>query len=276
MARLPIPGSDVNTWGDILNDFLNVEHNNDGTLKTTGSLAQKAPTSRLVNSGTGLSGGGDLTADRTLSVTNDSTTQKVEVAKNGTLQATRKRINFIQGSNVTLTVADDAGNNKVDVTVATAASTTPIVRSSQITTGNITFPDTLGAWQALRDSGNNTLEVSIPAQVGDWVELALTGMYSPTGTTKVDIAIMVGSSLVRFLSTFTATPAVEGDPSLYQQPQNFRTFGYSGKGFVVTSGDRDGANVRFVVATLASGTGTFYASNNYPFYMRALNMGVTA
>ena len=31
MARLPIPGSDEGTWGDILNDFLSAQHNADGT-----------------------------------------------------------------------------------------------------------------------------------------------------------------------------------------------------------------------------------------------------
>lgn len=34
MARLPVVGSDNNTWGNVLNEFLLVEHNNDGTLKT--------------------------------------------------------------------------------------------------------------------------------------------------------------------------------------------------------------------------------------------------
>ncbi|HSX06738.1 MAG TPA: glycosyl hydrolase family 28-related protein [Candidatus Saccharimonadia bacterium] len=32
-ARLPIPGSDDNAWGDLLNQFLQIEHNADGTLK---------------------------------------------------------------------------------------------------------------------------------------------------------------------------------------------------------------------------------------------------
>ena len=32
-ARLPVPGSDDGTWGTLLNDFLTVEHNGDGTLK---------------------------------------------------------------------------------------------------------------------------------------------------------------------------------------------------------------------------------------------------
>ena len=33
MARLPVPGSDDGTWGDILNEYLLVEHNSDGTQK---------------------------------------------------------------------------------------------------------------------------------------------------------------------------------------------------------------------------------------------------
>src|SRR5262249_36182950 len=33
MPRLPTPGGDDNTWGDILNEFLEVSHNTDGTLK---------------------------------------------------------------------------------------------------------------------------------------------------------------------------------------------------------------------------------------------------
>lgn len=33
MARLPIPGGDNNTWGDVLNEYLLVEHNSDGTQK---------------------------------------------------------------------------------------------------------------------------------------------------------------------------------------------------------------------------------------------------
>lgn len=41
MARLPEPGEDKGTWGDILNAFLSVEHNDDGTLKDSGTLAGK-------------------------------------------------------------------------------------------------------------------------------------------------------------------------------------------------------------------------------------------
>jgi hypothetical protein len=35
MARLPIPGADENTWGQVLNDFLSVAHASDGTLTSS-------------------------------------------------------------------------------------------------------------------------------------------------------------------------------------------------------------------------------------------------
>lgn len=41
MARLPQPGGDPGQWGAILNDYLNVAHNSDGSLKDTGVLAGK-------------------------------------------------------------------------------------------------------------------------------------------------------------------------------------------------------------------------------------------
>jgi hypothetical protein len=41
MTRLPTPGGDKNNWGDILNAFLAVEHNNDGTLKIAPAIAGK-------------------------------------------------------------------------------------------------------------------------------------------------------------------------------------------------------------------------------------------
>lgn len=47
---------------------------------------------------------------------------RVAIAKNGTLIGTRRRVNLVEGANVTLTVADDAGSEEVDVTIAAAAS----------------------------------------------------------------------------------------------------------------------------------------------------------
>lgn len=49
MARLPIQGGDNGVWGTVLNDFLLVEHNPDGTLRADGSLAAKANNSAVVH-----------------------------------------------------------------------------------------------------------------------------------------------------------------------------------------------------------------------------------
>ena len=101
MARLPQPGSDDGTWGDILNDFLVQSHNSDGTLRSTAipngsvtdssvaaganisqskianlaaDLSTKADKTTAITGSTSLTGGGDLTANRTLSLVNDATT----------------------------------------------------------------------------------------------------------------------------------------------------------------------------------------------------------
>lgn len=58
MARLPNPGSDDGVWGTLLNDYLTVAHNADGTLKD-GSLISGA----LQRAGGTMTGGLTLAAD---------------------------------------------------------------------------------------------------------------------------------------------------------------------------------------------------------------------
>lgn len=61
MPRLPIPNADDGTWGDILNTFLAVEHNADGTLKASGTIATKADDNAVVH----LAGGETITGTKT-------------------------------------------------------------------------------------------------------------------------------------------------------------------------------------------------------------------
>lgn len=46
MARLPTPGSDNGTWGDILNSFLLVELNTDGSLKKAADISSAVSTAQ--------------------------------------------------------------------------------------------------------------------------------------------------------------------------------------------------------------------------------------
>lgn len=101
------------------------------TIVETGGSG--VPTTRQIITSTGLSGGGNLTNDRTLIVVGDTTTQRVELANAGTLVGTRKRINLIQGANVTLTTADNTGSNQVDVTIAAATSGSSGIPASTVT-----------------------------------------------------------------------------------------------------------------------------------------------
>lgn len=66
MARLPVPGDDSGTWGELLNDFLSVEHAVNGTLKPNGSLAEKADDSEVVH----LAGSETVTGTKTRSAFN--------------------------------------------------------------------------------------------------------------------------------------------------------------------------------------------------------------
>lgn len=86
MSRLPTPGGDDGDWGTILNDYLSVSLNADGTLKSN-------------------------------AVADDTTTQRVQISKDGTNVGTRPKINFVTGANTSLTVSDDSVNNRANVTV---------------------------------------------------------------------------------------------------------------------------------------------------------------
>jgi Right handed beta helix region/Lower baseplate protein N-terminal domain len=61
MARLPQPGSDNNVWGDVLNQFLLVEHEANGSLRQSGSIAGKANNSEVVH----LAGTETITGSKT-------------------------------------------------------------------------------------------------------------------------------------------------------------------------------------------------------------------
>ncbi len=82
------------------------------SVEVTGSYTPAAP-SPGAHAATHAAGGSDpLTG-------NLDANARVGVRKNSTgATATRRRINLIEGDGITLTVADDAGSEEVDVTIA--------------------------------------------------------------------------------------------------------------------------------------------------------------
>lgn len=141
-----------------------------------------------------------------------------------------------------------------------------VMRQAYIKTGNVTLPNTAAAWLPLAG-----FELQMPAVVGDYVDISTEFFMLPNTGSFLDIAVIVGTTLVRYMSSGTGTPAVEGLPGYYPDLA-FRT-NASSMGFTVTAPDLDGANVRWVMVSNSNGLGTLFASTNGPFYWRSLNMG---
>lgn len=124
MSRLPNVGGDTGNWGTILNDFLLQSHTSGGGL-TSGSVsaagAEMTTNKGATNGYASLDSGGKVPSAQLPVATNDTSTQKVRISKGGTLTGTRQEVNLIQGSNVTITAADDSVNNRVNVTIAGSA-----------------------------------------------------------------------------------------------------------------------------------------------------------
>ena len=90
-----------------------------GFAVRTGSGAFSA---RSIQQGTGIAvtNGDGVSGNVSIAVTPDTTVQQVRVSTGGTLTGTRREINFIAGSGITLTPSDNSGSNRVDLTIEAA------------------------------------------------------------------------------------------------------------------------------------------------------------
>lgn len=92
---------------------------------TTASLSGYVPTSRTVTAGSGLIGGGSLSSNITIGLTQglldgyalSSALKYQTIQSNGSSLTQRSRFNFIPGSNISLSVVDDSGNDRTNITI---------------------------------------------------------------------------------------------------------------------------------------------------------------
>ena len=128
MPRLPQPGSDKGQWGTILNDFLSVEHNSDGSLKDSGTIGNLAP---LLNP----TFTGSVTVPTPTNPTDAATKDYVDnVAVSGAPNATNSDPGLVQ-------LAGDLGGTATSPTVpglAGKVNTTTTVNGHALT-GNVTI-----------------------------------------------------------------------------------------------------------------------------------------
>lgn len=206
--------------------------------------------------------------------------QKDASAQTVTISST----SLVDGSSVALPAGSVAGvrvfsdgttwwsSAKFGVGGSGGSAIVPVVGT--IETGNVTMPNVGSTWTPVVG-----IEMApLPAAVGDYVTFTPSFMWQPGASKFLELAVISGSTIVRFGSTEDGTPSTagEGDPALYP---GLSTFGTSGAhmNFVVTSGDLDSGHIRFIVAHVGTGTtSVVYASANYPFRYALENHGAVA
>jgi hypothetical protein len=149
----------------------------------------------------------------TLSVSGDTTIQKSIYSSGGTSIGTRQQLNFIPGAGVTLTGADNPGNNRVDLTVNTTTVATGVTLSG---TGSPVSP-----LESITTLGNGTKQLNfrgvkagsdkLSVNTGDGGNTIVVDVV-PSG---IDInTLNVGSPLALALGGTNATTAADARANL--------------------------------------------------------------
>ncbi len=206
MTRLPLPGADDGSWGTILNDFLNVEHNADGSLKISGSLATKANDATVVH----LAGSETITGAKTFSLSPivPTPTTSTQAATKAYVDATASAgaANATSSTPGLVQLAGDLGGTG---TVYTA----PVISDNAITTVKLA-PGAVTT--AKIGTGAITSNELGPASVTT-VKLATGSVTSNeiAGTTIVDSNISASAAIAK--SKLAALAIVDGDVSAISQ-----------------------------------------------------------
>lgn len=210
MARLPVPGSDQNTWGDILNDFLSVEHASDGSLKirSDGTLNGLAADAAVVHK----AGSEAITGEKTF-----STSPIMPTPTAGGQAANKTYVDSMAGSGAPDATSSTKGVVQLtgDLGGTAASPTVPGLASKQNSSAD------LSAIAGLTPTNNDILQRKsgawvnrTPAQLK--VDLALTptdvGLGNVPNVDATNRANHTGSQLASTISDFNeaAQDAVGG------------------------------------------------------------------
>lgn len=197
MARLPIPGGDSGTWGTILNEFLAVSHNADGTLN---SSAVSGATDSTLNALASYDTNGILvqTATDTFAGRNIVGTTNLISVTNGSGVA----------GNPTLTVGSLVVRTDTAQTIAgTKTFSVPPVIPTISNTGTLTLPtstDTLVGRATIDTLTNKTL--TDPSNT-------ITANDLRSATTAVNVSGAAAPSAGQVLTATDGTAATWQDPS---------------------------------------------------------------
>lgn len=205
MSRLPQPGNDNGTWGDILNDYLSQVHNTDGTLKngvvSEAALSPSAQTklnnvggspdwTSIANKPTVIAAGTDQVSARTAiglgSVDNTS-----DLAKNSaTATLTNKTIDG--GNNTLQNIPETAVTNlTTDLASKVASTSVPIRFAATVALLGVTPTDRAYSARALTGARMRTAS----APVGSALAVQVQHWDGSSWTTIGTLSIADGSTV---------------------------------------------------------------------------------
>jgi len=123
-----------------------------------------------------------------LEVKPNTTQQKVGVRKNSAGSTfVRQRVNLIEGSNVTLTVADDSGSDEVDVTIAASAAAALAVKEANVdVVATASAIDFTGADFNVTDGGSGRAVIALAGSLGGSIELKEDNVQVIAAMTALD------------------------------------------------------------------------------------------
>jgi hypothetical protein len=163
-----------------------------------------------------------------LSVTANSTQQLVAVQNNGVAVGTRQVVNFIPGTNITVTTADDSANGRANVTVGIsgfigAANGGLGANVSPGTTGNTIFTTDGSTWSSTQKIVQSTA-VTLTTQtavdftsIPSWVKRIVVMFDGASLSGTSDILVRLGTSggivSTGYVSGCTATTGTSGATS---------------------------------------------------------------
>ncbi|HSW91431.1 MAG TPA: hypothetical protein VLG09_02200 [Candidatus Saccharimonadales bacterium] len=201
MARLPVPGDDNGTWGDVLNEFLSVEHSSNGTLKASGSLSEKADNSDVVH----LSGSETVTGVKSF-----SSSPIVPTPSSSTEAANKTYVDSVAGSGApdATTTATGLVQLAGDLGGPGTAATAPVISTGAITSGKIaTGAVSTAKIQTGAVTSNEIADGTITnTDISASAAIAKTKLDSGTQTSlgKADSALQPASNLSDLASVSTA------------------------------------------------------------------------
>jgi len=247
--RLPIPGSDDGTWGDILNGFLEVSHNADGTLQTTA-----------------LTQAGAVTTVNSVSPTNGAVTLTPASLGTGSPSSS----NFLRGDGTW--VVPNSGSS-------TLAADTDVTISSPANNQVLIFNSSAGKWEnlaavnslAVNGGSAQTGAVSItavqvagdiggtattPTVTSTHLSSALPVNQGGTGSITQNFVDLSSSQNISGAKSFSAGALLDEGNQIW----NVKAYGATGNGTTVDTTSVQNA----VNAALAAGGGSvFFPEGTY-------------